>query len=346
MKRPPVAYHPDALDLSRYRYDLPPDRIAQSPVEPRDLSRLLVVNRHNGTFTDAVFRDLEDHLSPGDCLVLNNTRVTARRLKGRRSTGARVEALLLRQIDELTWEVLARPGRRLLPGARIEFPETPPAHVIAVGPHGLRHIRFDAPLAEDISGVGEIPLPPYIHKHLDQEERYQTVYAVQAGSAAAPTAGLHFTPRLLHSLEQAGVTIVYITLDVGIATFLPPDPDKLNQGILHTERACVSADAARRINAASGRIIAVGTTVVRTLESAASGPRQVDPFDGETDILIAPGFEFRAVDALITNLHVPASTPMMLTAAWCGLDLLLQAYAHALQHDYRFFSFGDAMLII
>ncbi len=346
MKRPPVAYHPDVLDFSRYRYNLPPERIAQSPVEPRDHSRLLVVDRHTHTLTDSIFRELVNWLVPGDCVVLNNTRVTARRLRGRRSTGAQVEALLLRQLDAVTWEVLARPGRRLLPGARIEFPDAPAACVIAAGEHGLRQIRFETELSDRIDQMGEIPLPPYIHRRLEQEERYQTVYAVQAGSAAAPTAGLHFTPELLHKIQTAGVDIVYITLDVGIATFLPPDPAKLRQGLLHTERASVSPEAAHRLNHASGRIIAVGTTVVRTLESAATAPRRIEPFEGETDILIAPGFSFRAIDALITNLHVPASTPMMLTAAWCGLDLLLQAYAHAIQQDYRFFSFGDAMLIL
>lgn len=332
--------------LEEYRYDLPEERIAQQPVEPRDSSRLLVLHRDSGQCEHRIFRDIVHYLQPGDTLVLNNTRVSARRLRGAKPTGAQVEALLLREVEPGVWEALMRPGRRLLVGSRVILEGSLKAEVIACLSQGLRLLRFEDPQAVHRQPLGEIPLPPYIRRNLQNEERYQTVYAAVNGSAAAPTAGLHFTPELLQRIRDIGVRLVTITLHVGIATFRHPEPEMLAQGRLHPEWYTISGESAEVINSTPGRIIAVGTTCVRALESAAVGKRQVKPLSGSTELFILPGFQFQIVEALVTNFHLPASTPLLLTCAFAGKERVLSAYREAITLGYRFLSFGDAMLII
>ncbi len=332
--------------LEEYRYDLPEERIAQQPVEPRDSSRLLVLHRDAGSREHRIFRDIVQYLHPGDTLVLNNTRVSARRLRGFKSTGAQVEALLLREVQPGVWEAIVRPGRRLLVGSQVLLEGHLRAEVIACLPQGMRLLRFEHPQLVHHQPLGEIPLPPYIRHKLENEERYQTVYAAVNGSAAAPTAGLHFTPELLQRIREMGVRIVTITLHVGIATFRHPEPEQLVQGRLHPEWYTISEEAAEVINSTPGRIVAVGTTCVRALESAASGERRVEARHGSTDLFILPGFRFRVVEALVTNFHLPASTPLLLTCAFAGKERVFEAYREALAMGYRFLSFGDAMLIL
>lgn len=332
--------------LEEYTYDLPAERIAQQPVEPRDSSRLLVLSRQTGAREHRIFRDIVEYLREGDTLVLNNTRVSARRLRGVKPTGAQVEVLLLREVGSGVWEAIVRPGRRLHMGARMVLEGTLQAEVVATLPQGLRLVRFDDPEAVHRQTVGEIPLPPYIHRKLENEERYQTVYAAVNGSAAAPTAGLHFTPSLLQRLAQKGVRIVYLTLHVGIATFRHPDPEQIAQGRLHSEWYTLSEEVAETINRTPGRIVAVGTTCVRALESAAVGKRRLAPHTGYTELFILPGYEFQVVEGMVTNFHLPASTPLLLTCAFGGKEHVLNAYHEAIQLEYRFLSFGDAMLIL
>ncbi len=332
--------------LQEYTYDLPEERIAQQPVEPRDSSRLLVLHRDTGRREHRIFHEIVEYLRPGDTLVLNNTRVSARRLRGFKSTGAEVEVLLLREAQPGAWECMVRPGRRLLPGSRVVLEGHLKAEIVASLPQGLRLLRFEDPAAVHRHPLGEVPLPPYIRRKLENEERYQTVYAAVNGSAAAPTAGLHFTQELLQRLREAGVGIVYITLHVGIATFRHPEPEMLAQGRLHPEWYTISDESASAINRTTGRIVAVGTTCVRALESAAVGRRQVAAHSGSTDLLILPGYRFQVVEALITNFHQPASTPLLLTCAFAGRQQVLDAYREANAMGYRFLSFGDAMLIL
>ncbi|GBC94682.1 S-adenosylmethionine:tRNA ribosyltransferase-isomerase [bacterium HR16] len=332
--------------LEEYRYDLPEERIAQQPVEPRDSSRLLVLRRDTGEREHRLFRDIVEYLRPGDTLVLNNTRVSARRLRGFKSTGAQVEALLLREVQPGVWEALVRPGRRLLVGSQVILEGHLKAEVIACLPQGMRLLRFEEPQSVHHQPLGEIPLPPYIRRKLENEERYQTVYAAVNGSAAAPTAGLHFTPELLQRIREMGVRIVTITLHVGIATFRHPEPEQLVQRRLHPEWYTISEQAAEAINSTPGRIVAVGTTCVRALESAAVDERRVEARHGSTDLFILPGFRFRVVEALVTNFHLPASTPLLLTCAFAGKEKVFEAYREALAMGYRFLSFGDAMLIL
>lgn len=332
--------------LEEHRYDLPEERIAQQPVEPRDSSRLLVFRRETGQCEHRVFRDIVEYLRPGDTLVLNNTRVSARRLRGVKTTGAQVEALLLREVQPGVWEALMRPGRRLLVGSQVVLEGTLRAEVVACLPEGMRLLRFEDPDAVHRQPLGEIPLPPYIRRKLEDEERYQTVYATVNGSAAAPTAGLHFTPELLQRLRNQGVQVVTITLHVGIATFRPPEPEQLAQGRLHPEWYTISEEAAQAINRTPGRIVAVGTTCVRALESAAVGRRQVQARLDSTELFILPGFQFQVVEALVTNFHLSASTPLLLVCAFAGKQSVLEAYREAVALGYRFLSFGDAMLIL
>lgn len=332
--------------LEEYRYDLPEEHIAQQPVEPRDSSRLLVLRRDTGKREHRVFRDIVEYLRAGDTLVLNNTRVSARRLRGVKTTGAQVEALLLREVQPGVWEALVRPGRRLLVGSQVVLEGTLRAEVVACLPEGMRLLRFEDPHAVHRQPLGEIPLPPYIRRKLEREERYQTVYAAVNGSAAAPTAGLHFTPELLQRLRDQGVQIVTITLHVGIATFRPPEPEQIAQGRLHPEWYTISEEAAEAINRTPGRIVAVGTTCVRALESAAVGRRQVQAHSGSTELFILPGFQFQVVEAMVTNFHLPASTPLLLVCAFAGKEHVLAAYGEAVALGYRFLSFGDAMFII
>ena len=343
------------LRLSDFDYDLPAERIAQTPLEPRDLSRLLVLGRMDGSITHKQFVDLPRYLRAGDVLVINDTRVTAQRLFGSRlgSSEGRVETFLTHRIGDGLWQALVRPGRKLLPGVLIEFGDGLTAEVVErTDDRGGRTLRFSAPpdvFVEDaIAACASAPLPPYIQTALPpaQRERYQTVYADSGGSAAAPTAGLHFTPELLAQIEALGIQIARVTLHVGLGTFRPVETDDVMAHVMHAEQVAVSEQAAETINSAQGRIVAVGTTSTRTLESAAIGPRRIRPMDGETSLYVTPGYPLQVVDALVTNFHMPRSTLLLLVSAFAGTESIRRAYAEALRENYRFLSFGDAMLII
>ncbi len=345
------------MRLSDFDYDLPPRFIAQKPAQPRDASRLLVLQRASGQVEHRIFRQIGDYLRPGDVLVLNQTRVIPARLYGRKPTGGKIEVLLLRKLDALTWEALIG-GKGMVPGKTATLEDGPSFEVLASLAGAERRIRFAEPIEPYLPQIGHVPLPPYIHETLDDPERYQTVFAREPGSAAAPTAGLHFTPALLQALQARGVELAYVTLHVGLDTFAPVTEDDPRQHKIHTEWCRLPEETAARINrarAAGGRVIAVGTTSVRTLESAAraSGlPSVADraaalrPFSGDTDLFIYPGYTFRLVDAMITNFHLPKSTLLMLVSAFAGRERILQAYEIAKREGYRFFSFGDAMLIL
>ncbi len=334
--------------LSDYDYVLPPEFIAQDPLPERDRSRLLVLHRDTGEIEHRRFFDLPEYLVAGDLLVMNDTRVTARRLYGVKPTGGKVEALLIRQVGRNRWEAIVKPGRRVAVGAAIHFDCDLRAEVVDRTEDGGRILDFgDAPnVAEEIDRVGEVPLPPYILKKLEEAARYQTVYAESPGSAAAPTAGLHFTPRLLDDLRGRGICTATVTLQVGIATFRPVRTEDITEHVMHKERVSVSPEAAETINSATGRIISVGTTTARVLESAAVGKRRVAPILGETGLYITPGYEFKVLDGLITNFHMPKSTLLILISTFAGRDRIMVAYEEAKREHYRFLSFGDAMLII
>lgn len=335
-----------------FDYDLPAERIAQTPVEPRDASRLLVLDRKTGGLSQQYFYQLGEHLHAGDILVMNETRVIPARLFARKvPSGGRVELLLLRRLNETTWEVLVG-GKGLNPGRRLRLEDGPEAQVAALLDGPRRMIRFDEPVEAYLQAKGRTPLPPYIHTPLTNPERYQTVYARLPGSAAAPTAGLHFTPRLIEQLEAQGVRFAWIVLHVGLDTFAPVTEEAPETHIIHTEWCQVPLEAALAINQVhrdGGRVVAVGTTSVRSLESAArtaSAGDVVGEFSGNTDLFILPGYQFRAVDAMITNFHLPRSTLIMLASAFAGRERILNAYQYAIQENFRFYSFGDAMLII
>lgn len=336
------------LKTSDFDYDLPPELIAQTPVEPRDAARLLVFDRQTGALQHAIFRDLGRFLRAGDLLVLNQTRVIPARLFGRKlPDGGKVEVLLLRRLDELTWEVLVR-GKGMRVGRWIEVENGPQATVTAVLTEARRLVRFSAPIEPFLPFAGHVPLPPYIHTPLQDPERYQTVFAHIPGSVAAPTAGLHFTPRLIDELQNQGVHFTTVTLHIGLDTFSPVKEDSPLEHPIHTEWCQVSSetvDAVRAARAGGGRVIAVGTTVVRSLESAAS-KGDLQPFEGPTSLYILPGYRFRVVDAMITNFHLPRSTLLMLVSAFAGRERILWVYQQAIQERYRFYSFGDAMLIV
>lgn len=341
------------LRLEDFSYELPEELIAQTPLDQRDESRLLVLNRETGTLEHRSFRDLPTYLKPGDVLVLNDTRVLPARLYGRRlETEGKVEVLLLRELADGQWETLVKPGRRCPEGQVLVFGgEKLIGRVLRRTPEGGRVISFNR-TGDDfltiLSQIGQMPLPPYIHTELKDQNRYQTVYARHIGSAAAPTAGLHFTPELLDKIKQGGTEILYITLHVGLGTFRPVREEVIEKHHMHEEFFHVSPEVAARINAAKAegqRVVAVGTTVVRTLESAgASGHLQ--PGAAWTRLFIYPGFQFRIVDGMVTNFHLPKSTLLMLVSALAGRENILRAYQAAVQERYRFFSFGDAMLII
>ncbi|MFN8497286.1 MAG: tRNA preQ1(34) S-adenosylmethionine ribosyltransferase-isomerase QueA [Anaerolineae bacterium] len=357
------------LPTSDFDYHLPPDRIAQTPVEPRDASRLLVLDRATGRRAHRHVRDLPDILRPGDLLVANDSRVRPARLLGRKASGGKVELLLLKPLDAHTWETLAR-GHRLTPGARLVFGDgAVGAEIVATTDAGGRLVRFDAPVEPLLPDLGHVPLPPYIHAPLDDPERYQTVYSRVVGSAAAPTAGLHFTPALIERLDTLGIGMAFVTLHVGLDTFRPVEVEDARRHVMHSEWAELSAETAaaiRQARAAGGRVVAVGTTAVRVLESAAlasagvdpgqpqdfaaltspSSPPLLAPYSGWTRLFITPGYTYRAVDALMTNFHLPRSTLLMLVSAFAGREAMLAAYAEAVADGYRFFSFGDAMLIV
>ena len=346
------------MKTSELVYDLPEDLIAQTPIEPRDAARWLVLDRVSGALAHRRFRDVGEYLRRGDVLVFNDTRVLHARLQAVKiPTGGRVEVLLLKRLDATTWETLVG-GPRVRVGTRLRIVppgECPPidvtADVIAELDFGGRALRFDQPIDAHLNALGSVPLPPYIHVPLRDPERYQTVYARVPGSAAAPTAGLHFTSGLMQSLREQGVVMLFVELRVGLDTFRPIDEDEVEQHHIHSEYCRLSAETADRIERArraGGRVIAVGTTAVRVLETAARAgdPRRVSPFEGDTPLFITPGFEFRAVDALITNFHLPRSTLLALVAAFAGREFILNAYRAAIAERYRFYSFGDAMLIV
>ncbi len=338
---------------SDFYYDLPEERIAQEPVEPRDASRLLTLDRRTGAITDGTFRDIKDYLRPGDCLILNDSRVLPARLLGvRKTTGAHVELLLLTPKGNDTWEVLAGPGRRAKPGDEIVFGEgLLTAAVLGILEGGNRLVKFtyEGNFYQVLEQVGQMPLPPYIKKRLENGERYQTVYSRELGSAAAPTAGLHFTPQLLDEVRQMGVEVAFVTLHVGLGTFRPVKEEEITAHKMHTEHYELPPETAEVINRTrerGGRVIAVGTTSCRTLESVGLTDGRVQPAEGWTGIFIYPGYEFRVLDGLITNFHLPESTLIMLVSAFAGYDHTMAAYRHAVEEKYRFFSFGDAMLIV
>ena len=339
------------MKLSDFMYDLPEERIAQTPVEPRDHSRLMVLHRDTDQIEHRHFYDVIDYLNPGDVLVINETRVIPARLFGERAGGGACEVLLLRQLGPKRWETLVKPGKKLKPGAEITFGGGRlRARIAETTDVGGRIVDFDCEgtFEAALDELGEMPLPPYIHERLEDKERYQTVYAKQEGSAAAPTAGLHFTPELLNRIREKGVDVVPVLLHVGLGTFRPVKTENVEEHEMHSEYFEVTAEAAARINAArerGGRVVAVGTTSVRTLESAAENGVLL-PRRGETSIFIKPGYRFQMVDALITNFHLPGSTLVMLVSALYDREKILAAYEEAVRDEYRFFSFGDAMLIL
>ncbi len=345
------------LRTADFRYDLPPERIAQHPVEPRDSSRLMVLNRSDGSIAHRHFRDICDYLHPGDVLVINDSKVIPARLYGHVDgrPDAQIELLLLRQRELDVWETLVRPGKRARVGMRLVFGGgLLRAEVTGMAEEGNRLVRFDydraafANVYDVLHRVGTMPLPPYITERLADDSRYQTVYAREEGSAAAPTAGLHFTPELLEKIRSMGVAIAPVMLHVGLGTFRPVKADRVDEHVMHTEFFSVPAESARVINErkrAGGRLICVGTTSCRTIESVADGDGTIRPLSGDTGIFIYPGYRFKAVDALITNFHLPESTLLMLVSAFYDREHILNAYRLAVEQQYRFFSFGDAMLI-
>lgn len=355
------------MHISEFDYDLPEELIAQQPLEPRDSSRLMVVQRDNQQIEHRLFHDIYDYLRPGDVLVLNDTRVIPARLYGQRAdTGGRLEVLLLRQLNDTDWQVLVG-GKRADAGTEVGFAGSQLGAVVTDVLEGAeRVLRFNQPLDGLLDELGEMPLPPYIHTHLDDSERYQTVYSCAAGSAAAPTAGLHFTPDLLLAAREHGVQLAYCTLTIGLDTFQPVRVDEIAQHSIHSESARLSPENARIINEAKlagGRVVAVGTTTARTLETAAILSAGGDPaqpqesenrcpwrpviaFEQDTSLFIYPGYKWRAVDAMVTNFHLPRSTLLMMIGSFTGMDLMRTAYETARDERYRFYSFGDAMLIL
>ena len=341
------------MNTADFDFHLPEELIAQTPLEKRDSSRLLIIDRETGQFSDQHFDNIIDQLEPGDALVMNNTRVLPARLYGTKpETGGHVELLLLKNTQGDFWEVLAKPAKRLRVGTRVSFGDGRlTATVTEELEHGGRIVRFDYQgiFLEVLESLGEMPLPPYIHEKLEDRERYQTVYAKENGSAAAPTACLHFTEELLDKIAAKGVKLVYLTLHVGLGTFRPVSVDNLEEHEMHSEFYSLSEEAAetlRQVKASGHRIIAVGTTSIRTLETIGSKfEGQIQADSGWTNIFIKPGYQWKVVDAFSTNFHLPKSTLVMLVSAFAGRDLVLDAYQHAIQERYRFFSFGDAMFI-
>lgn len=340
------------LKTSDFYFDLPEELIAQDPLEDRSASRLLVLDKNNGNVEHHVFSEITKYLNPGDCLVLNNTKVIPARLLGQKAdTGAAVEVLLLKRRENDIWETLVKPGKKCRPGARLSFGNgILMAEVLETVEEGNRLIRFEYEgiFEEILDRLGEMPLPPYITHKLQDKNRYQTVYARYEGSAAAPTAGLHFTKELLAEIEEKGVEIAYVTLHVGLGTFRPVKVDNILEHHMHSEYYQVSTEAAEKINRTKkngGRVICVGTTSCRTVESAADAEGLVKAGCDNTEIFIYPGYRFKVLDALITNFHLPESTLVMLVSALAGRENVLAAYEEAIKERYRFFSFGDAMFI-
>lgn len=351
------------MKTADFDYHLPESSIAQTPIEPRDASRLLVLHRSTGELEHKVFRDIKSYLKAGDLLVLNQTRVIPARIFAKKETGGKVELLLLRRRDELTWEALVG-GKGLRVGKRVfidvsDTASNVTAEILEILDGSERLVKFSEPIEPYFPKIGHVPLPPYIHEALNDPERYQTVFAKETGSAAAPTAGLHFTPELLDELQRMGVRIAYVTLHVGLDTFAPVTEDDPAEHKIHSEWCHLPQETADAINETKrngGRVIAVGTTSVRTLESAgqkaildtrtSNTEYRISAFSGPTSLYILPGFQFKIVDAMITNFHLPKSTLIMLVSAFAGRGRILSAYETAIREGYRFYSFGDAMLIL
>ncbi len=341
------------MKTSDFYYDLTEELIAQTPILERDHSRLMKLDRNSGEVTHLHFYDIVDQLKPGDCLILNNSRVLPARLYGiKEGTGAQVEFLLLNQKEDDCWEVLAGPGKKAKPGSRFTFGDgLLSAEVLEIVEGGNRIVKFSyqGNFYQVLDKIGQMPLPHYITKRLEDKERYQTVYAKEPGSAAAPTAGLHFTPELLEKIKEKGISVGFVTLHVGLGTFRPVKVDEITEHKMHAEHYEVSEETAALINRTKqqgGRVIAVGTTSCRTLESVMAKEGQMKACEGWTDIFIYPGFSFRILDGLITNFHLPESTLIMLVSAFAGYEHTMRAYRLAVQEKYRFFSFGDAMLVV
>lgn len=339
------------MQVSEFNYELPEELIAQHPVDKRDESRLMVLDRKNKTIEHKAFKDIIDYLKPGDCLVRNNTKVIPARLYGKKDTGANVEFLLLKNMGDDIWETIVRPGNKLHSGAKVIFGEgILTAEVLDTMQGGTRKVKFhyEGIFNEILDKIGLMPLPPYIHEKLKQKDRYQTVYAKYDGSAAAPTAGLHFTKELLEKINEKGIEIANVTLHVGIGTFRPVKEETVEEHKMHTEHFYIKKEDADKINKTKqngGRIIAVGTTSCRVLESVADENGIVKECEGDTSIFIYPGYKFKILDALITNFHLPQSTLLMLVSALAEKDYIMKAYEEAVKEKYRFFSFGDAMFI-
>ena len=340
------------MKVSDFNYNLPKELIAQVPIKNRDQSRLMVLDRKNKTIENKIFKDIINYLEPGDCLVRNNTKVIPARLYGvKEETGANVEFLLLKRIEGDIWEVMVKPGKKLMPGAKVNFGNGAlKAEILEKLDGGNRKVKFEYSgiFNEILNEIGLMPLPPYIHEKLKEKDRYQTVYAKYEGSAAAPTAGLHFTDELFEKLKEKGVEVANVTLHVGIGTFRPVKVENIEEHDMHSEHFYIKAEDAEKINRAKKeghRVIAVGTTSCRVLESIADENGYVKEVEGDTSIFIYPGYKFKCLDALITNFHLPESTLIMLVSALAGKDFIMQAYEEAVKEQYKFFSFGDAMFI-
>ena len=340
------------MNVSDFYYDLPEELIAQTPIEKRDESRLMVLNRDKQTIEHKTFKDIIDYLEPGDCLVRNNTKVIPARLYGKKATGAKIEFLLLNRIEGDIWECIVRPGHKLKPGTEVEFGEgILRGTVLDIMPGGTRKVEFkyEGIFNEILDQIGLMPLPPYIHESLKDKDRYQTVYAKYDGSAAAPTAGLHFTPELFEKIKAKGIEVANVTLHVGIGTFRPVKVENVEEHHMHSEHFYIKQEDVDKINTAKKngkRIIAIGTTSCRVLETIADENGMVKATEGDTQIFIYPGYKYKCLDGLVTNFHLPESTLIMLVSALAGRDYIMKAYNEAVKERYRFFSFGDAMLIL
>ena len=339
------------MKVSDFNYDLPEELIAQHPYDKRDEARLLVLNRKDKKYEHKVFKDIIDYLNPGDCLVINNTKVLPARLYGKKDTGANVEFLLLKRIEGDFWEAMVRPGNKLRPGAKVEFGNgLLKAEVLEVLEGGNRRVKFEYQgiFNEILDQIGLMPLPPYIKETLKDNDKYQTVYAKYDGSAAAPTAGLHFTEELLEKIKEKGVEVANVTLHVGIGTFRPVKVENIEDHSMHSEHYYIKQEDVNKINNAKkngNRVIAVGTTSCRVLESVADEDGMLKEIENDTNIFIYPGYKFKCIDCLITNFHLPESTLIMLVSALAGRDFVMEAYEEAVKEKYKFFSFGDAMFI-
>ena len=339
------------MKVSEFNYELPEELIAQTPIEKRDESRLMVLDRSKQTIEHKTFKDIIDYLEPGDCLVRNNTKVIPARIYGKKETGAKVEFLLLKNMEGDIWETIVRPGNKLHVGTKVIFGDgLLTAEILEIMPGGTRKVKFsyEGIFNEILDKIGLMPLPPYIHEELEDNDRYQTVYAKYNGSAAAPTAGLHFTPELLKKIEEKGVKIANVTLHVGIGTFRPVKEENVENHEMHTEHFYIKQEDVDKINETKKqgkRVIAVGTTSCRVLETIADENGLVKETEADTSIFIYPGYQFKCLDGLITNFHLPQSTLLMLVSALAGKDYIMKAYHEAVKEKYRFFSFGDAMFI-